>query len=287
MDLRRLRELDDFRRGSAGRLTVFLHNDHRWTVPLIAAAQREGLVPRPCDLHVFDRHHDALAPRCVTEIRRIRREDASVDALVALCERSLSRNDDDWIKAAMEIGLVRHAVVFGVEGHLPDRQELEFTDHVGERHRIIPLGLPGSALEFQGSLSDCARRKELAELLSILGWQPGEGGFSFSHGRPKAFLTVDLDCFVMVWRGYHIPWPEEVYAGEFMKTSNHAPTHAWTGKRFFQGLVDGAGVLDIAREPECCGGPEKSDRVLSDFNRYLLSGDINVSTEQPGPWVPD
>ncbi len=39
----------------------------------------------------------------------------TISDLIALCERDLRSLDDDWIKAAMELGLVSDAVVFGVD----------------------------------------------------------------------------------------------------------------------------------------------------------------------------
>ncbi len=266
--------MDGLHFGTLRDFPLRLHNDHRWTLPLIAAAQEQQYVPRPCHLIVFDRHHDALTPNCLPELQRIRAEGPTIDRLISLCEKHLRVLDDDWIKAAMELGLVEHAVVFGVEERDLRDDEMRFNDHRGGYHRIILSSLPGESLGYQGNLSDLARSEELRELWDILGWQAVDGKFSFTNGRPKTFVTIDLDCFVISWRGYLLPWPEEVYMKTFLSASTYGPTHGWSGKKFMDGLLTSAGVLDIAREPDCCGGSEKADKILSDIDQCLFDGNL-------------
>ena len=56
MSISRLAELDGLRTGTAGSRPLRLHDDHLWTVPLIAKAQGDGFIPRPCHLVMFNRH---------------------------------------------------------------------------------------------------------------------------------------------------------------------------------------------------------------------------------------
>ena len=275
MSISKLAEFDGLRTGTAGSHPLWLHNDHRWTLPLIAKAQEDGLVPRPCHLIMFDRHHDAMRPNCLSELQKIRAKGANLADLVNLCESHLRPLDDDWIKAAMEVGIVEHAVIFGVEDN-PLGNELDFNDHRGQRHRIIILGSLGTALQRQGDLSDLARRDELRELWDVLGWKQGDETFSFATGRPPIFLTIDLDCFIVSWRGCLFPWPEEVYSHEFLSPSTYWSTKGWTGKKFFQGLFDHSGVLDVVRELCFCGGDDKADRILADLNQHIFDGMLRL-----------
>ncbi len=133
-----------------------------------------------------------------------------------------------------------------------------FADHAGGRHPIFLIGVPGEELGDQGDLSDLARRQELTDLWGLLRWSPEAGtGFSFEAVLERAYLTMDLDCFVVDWRNYLFPWPEEVYRDKFMTASTYCSTRGWTGKRCFHGLLKQAGTVDIAREPSCCGGRGK------------------------------
>ena len=278
MSTSRLKELDALRSGSIGEVPLWLHNHHRWTLPLIAAAQDIGHVPRPCHLIVFDQHRDAVAPRCVAALQELQEKGATIDALIDLSARHLSTMNDDWIKGAMELGLVDHAIVFGARLAGLLNNELEFNDCRGERHRIFLPGLPKTGLDYQGDLSDLARHTELRELWGLLGWgSRATGELSFAEQRPKLFLSIDLDCFIICWREYLLPWVHEVYEKEFLTASTYGPTKGWTGKKFFDGLLASAGVIDIAREPDCCGGSEKADHVLADINRYIFDGCLAVS----------
>jgi hypothetical protein len=275
MSISRLAQLDGLRTGTAGSRPLRLHNDHRWTVPLIAKAQEDAFIPRPCHLVMFDRHHDTLTPNCLTELQKIRSKGPNLPDLVNLCENHLRPLDDDWIKAAMELGLVDHAVIFGVEDK-PPGHEFDFDDHRGQRHCIIVLGSVRTALQHQGDLSDLARFDELRELWRMLGWRHEDETFTFATGTPKIFLTVDLGCFVVSWREYLFPWPEEVYTTEFLSPSTCWSTKGWTAKTFFHGLLDNAGVLDIARDPWFCGGEEKADRILADLNQHVFDGVLQL-----------
>jgi hypothetical protein len=196
MSISRLAQLDGLQTGTAGSRPFWLHNDHRWTLPLIAKAQEDGFISRPCHLIMFDRHHDALTPNCLTELQKIRSKGPNLTDLVNLCENHLRPLDDEWIKAAMELGLVDHAFIFGVEDK-SQGNEFDVNDHRGQRHRIIVLGSVRAALQHQGDLSDLARRDELRELWSMLGWRQGDETFTFATGDPKSFLTVDLGYFVV------------------------------------------------------------------------------------------
>ena len=37
----------------------YIHKDHRWVLCLIYYGQEKGLLPKPCDMVIFDAHHDA------------------------------------------------------------------------------------------------------------------------------------------------------------------------------------------------------------------------------------
>ena len=43
-----------------GSLEAYIHEDHRRAPPLTCDLQTRNLLPRPCDIVVFDRHYDCL-----------------------------------------------------------------------------------------------------------------------------------------------------------------------------------------------------------------------------------
>jgi hypothetical protein len=72
----------------------------------------------------------------------------------------------------------------------------------------------------------------LRDLWELLGWAPHRGEFSFVQNGSKVFLSIDLDCFVIRWKEYLLPWVQEVYEEEFLTASTYSSINGWTGKRF-------------------------------------------------------
>jgi hypothetical protein len=67
-----------------------LHEDHRWLLPLAHFAQQQGMLPKPCTIIMFDRHHDALEARLLFFFLLVRiRFDCYIN-LVALFAGSLT-----------------------------------------------------------------------------------------------------------------------------------------------------------------------------------------------------
>jgi len=272
MDLGDLKDVDELREIQLGKCKCFVHKEHRWVLSIIYHAQGRGLLPRPCTLVMFDAHHDSKRPACMERIRRIRAAGITFDELVSLCKDSLSPLDDDWVMAGMELGLISDAVIFA-GADLPAMEvPRRFTDHVGDVHRIELAALPGRELQYQGRLSDVARKKCLSELWSILGWRHAPAdGFAFAQKTGQILLDFDLDCFVVHWKEYYFPWPDEVFCNEFYRVSDYSSTKGWSGKRFLDGLVHRAAVVTVAMEPNHCGGEDKAQIILGKVGRFLFS----------------
>ncbi|HLJ60763.1 MAG TPA: hypothetical protein VKZ50_13645 [bacterium] len=237
-------------------------------------AQRCGHLPEPCTLVMFDQHHDAVPPRTKEALDRIDELLASSPTgqdILDLCVEDLSKLDDDWITAGMSLGLLDDAVIFGVQNHV--REAETFVSPGGTLHHVHMLGFPGPSLAYQGELSDHARHEELVGLWDTLDWRPG----GFGTRRDRILLSIDLDAFVMSWDEFTLPWPDEVFEGRFFKQSDYSPTRGWTGRRFFDELVERAGVIAIAREPAYCGGPDKMHRVWGQVNHFLFGDRLTVS----------
>jgi len=275
-DLDELGEIDSLRQVSQTSPKCFLHDDHRWVLPIISSAQESGDLPRPCTIVMFDAHHDSFDPECLSEIEQIREAGCSYNQLIGLCRDHLLKIDNDWLRAGMQLGLIDHAAIFGVEDRRDAQKFKEFKDSKGNVHKIEMAALPGVELEYQGGLCDMASHGNRT-LWDILGWRIEPGvGFGFQSKSPRILLDFDLDCFVIRWNRFHtynFPWPDEVFEKEFL-----APTYeeGWSGKTFVANLIARAGLVTIAREPGFCGGEEKCNAVLAKVNRYLFDEKLSI-----------
>ena len=131
--------------GEFHQIPVVMYEDHRFILPVILEAQKEGVIPTPSVLVGFDQHHDALPPRSgLGEIPRLHKDGYPPEEFQTMVCDHLSPQDDDWLRAGMELGLISDAVVFGVrDRHDVDRK---FTDHTGQKHKIfLEHCLPGDS----------------------------------------------------------------------------------------------------------------------------------------------
>lgn len=277
--LQSLAQIDEWSTLAVSDPPSFLHERHRWVLPAVAYHQANGSLPCPCRLVMFDAHHDSkeLTATQLEAIAGVRSRGVTPQSVFDLCINVLSKLNDDWVRAGMELGLYSDAVVFGVEEKWGLDKMSSFTDLSGMPHRIEFPHLPGGEMGFQGGLSDEAAEGSHADLWDILGWQRIEGGvFGLGPVDRRFHLDIDLDCFVVRWHAYHLPWPLEVWEKEFHEESDYFSTLGWTGAGFVRAVLERAGLLTIAREPLFCGGPEKSQKILTDLDHMVFEGRLGV-----------
>jgi hypothetical protein len=275
--LEKLAEIDGLSKISIDDKTGFNHSRHRFVLPLLLDAQRKGILPQPCNLICFDRHHDCLKPSRLDDILSLDINTISLEDFADFCSSILSPKNDDWIIAGIELGLIEDVIVFGIydiDCAAPERDQYHTSK--GDTHRVIlKTGHLGYMLKYQGDLSDAIREKYLREFWDILGWSFKKGkGYWFNDDRPPFLLDIDLDCFSYVWDEFTFPWPEEVYNKRYLTRSEYATVKWLSGKDVFKEMVNRAGMITIATEPGCCGGEEKSEQILNDVNRILLDGQL-------------
>lgn len=281
-ELNSLIKTDALREITVGDRRCLIHRDHRWTLVLLHWAQEQGLLPRPCNLVMFDAHHDALEPACAGRLDGLRTDGLSAEVLVDVCTAArendylehLNPLDDDWVQAGMRLGLIRNAVIFGVHDTGGQHFPLDFRDGVGEPHRIDVLARPNSELGYQGELGDSIRINQAA--WEVLGWgRIGEQRWFLENQEPVLF-DIDLDYFAIIWDDYTFPWPEEIFEREFLEPSQQYTTIGRTTQDFFVALLGRAGLVTVSTEPRHCGdgdldGP-KVTYILDRLNQFGFGG---------------
>ncbi len=280
MSIEELKQLDGLVTHEEGGRRFCVHREHRWDVPIIRQAQLDRLVPSPCTLVMFDMHHDSRNVVCSEKLKQIRADGCQDEAMIELCQdrQALSHNNDDWIKALMELGLIDNAVIFGVGSEeMYERKRVElYRDHTGGLHHIIILCLPNALLCHQGSLCDEVREQQLKPIWTALGWgHLQRGGLGFIVDERRYVLDFDLDLFVIRYLDYEWPWCSEVFKGEFLKESVNHWVLGWSGKKLIEEILKRSGLVTISREPDWCGGDEKAEIILRRLNKYLLGGRLD------------
>lgn len=256
---------------------VYLHNDHRFVLPLVYDAQEKGLLPKPCKIITLDAHADTCPVKetRLMDIKKMVKGGYNFADLAALTE-NLSHNDDDWIQAGMHLGLFSDSIFFGVD-RLNERRECEtIKDMSGNNHHIeARTSLPGPMLGYQGELSDLAYEERYKHLWGLLGWEYVlREGFKFTEEDEKILVDIDLDAFAMRWEDFLFPWPDEVFEDWFLKESDYFTTMGWSGKKFLGHFIDKSGLVTIAREPSCCGGEGKADEIFQKVNKHIFDNGL-------------
>lgn len=154
---------------------AFIHEDHRWVLPILAWAQSEGFLRRPALLVMFDYHTDFARPLLVdSEEGRISsasfNKAPDLKLLMEICGQHPDKNDGDWVSGGMELGIIGDAIVLGAEtGEGEDEREGRcYKDLLGRQHMFFPLPLPHESLTHQGALADHYHKPQ--GLWEALGW---------------------------------------------------------------------------------------------------------------------
>lgn len=252
---------------------AFVHNDHRWVLPILAWAQLQGMLPRPSLLVMLDYHTD-FAPPFLVESDEGRALIAKyndcphVEIAIEACGKYLDDNDGDWVASGMELGIIGDAIVFGAKsGHQAQAQSgSPYEDRDGRTHLFWPLPLPLDSLAHQGPLAD--HYYEPKGLWKTLGWTPAKG---LLDRHSPLILDFDLDAFAFhTDLGPSFPWPDRIFRHQFLEKSLASSIKGMTGRELVGELIEHSGIVTIAREPDYCGGEADADEVFEFVNRYLF-----------------
>ncbi len=264
---------------------VVIFRDHRWTLPVLYAAAQKGLLSLPATVVTFDRLRDLLEPRRGTSpLRQFREGGKGFDDLVELVRNHCSPRDDDWILCGMELGLIGDMVQFSASESYEDQPASDFihADACGGKHRVVQLGRPARELSYKGGLVQEAGGEITGVLNRILGWDPSLTGV---NAVSSGFLfDIDLDFFTIGWQNYTLPFPDEVFYGEFFLPCQSGYYDEYAPVTFVSDLVARASVITIATEPDFCGGNMKAKDILHAVDRFLFDGKLdsaNIHVDYP------
>lgn len=262
---------------------TIIYEDHRFLVSVLWYAKHvANVLDSPPLLVTFDRHDDAKAPisSVINTLASYRTTPPTERELFSFVEWELSGMDDDWLIAAMELGIVGDVINIGAEdpGNL-DGFETTYADRQGVKHSIWQLPHLHSAFGYQGSLSDTHRKGELQPLWSALGWKRERSGWFFEQAAAETtriVLDFDLDCFAGELSGHLMAWPFDVIHRRLTLASSYEDTCGWSAKAFLDGLEDRVAFRTIALESPYCGGFGESVSILYALDDVLWNSEIQA-----------
>lgn len=290
--IKSLKSVDGLREGDYNNIPLYIHNDHRYVLPLLYNSQKSGLIPKPCKMVVYDYHDDLvqISDSALESIKKLLTlPEFDEDRFFEIVKDELDQRDCDWIKAGMELEIIGDVVIFGV--HEPSQEYknhyedfIEYNDHRGTRHTVfVQAGTPEGMFGMQGPLGDTIMRCQSpnVRILDMLDWSLDNNPAGFIANREKIVLNFDLDAFTMHHDKYVIPWIEDIWDDQMLKTSDYHTTVGMSAALFTKQLADKSGVVIITQEPDWCTGPahkergvENANQILTDLNEKVFNNEI-------------
>ncbi|NHZ86421.1 MAG: hypothetical protein GWP19_11160 [Planctomycetia bacterium] len=268
MSLDKLVPIDNLEEARLNNTKVYIHNEHRFVLPILRECQLNGDLPMPCNLILLDAHPDSSPFNNENGINATDNS-LSQSEFIDICDQSLAKDDGNWVIAGFETGLIKDILIFGVNRDYQSFNDDLYRDRLGGVHKIfIFQGFPVDELHSRGWLIDIPKMGENQSKMDIIEWGLQKGtGFNFLNQNKNLALVIDLDCFTIDWKDELISWPNEFFEAKFIKEKGSL---SWSGSKFIKALLPKLGTITIAKEPDYCGDMETSNKILNQVNKYVF-----------------
>jgi len=257
---------------------IILYDDHRTILDVLYYAIQEGYFDgQTPNVVSFDYHDDSvkLSSKVKQRANTIRKRCAAKrqDKLIwQFVEFELSSLDDDWVRAGMELGLIKNYIGFGHHCIFTDAGNIDngfehYTTLDKEVHRLYSNGHLDFVLGDRGVIGDdCYEwQQKHNDIKDDLQYHSGH----FDRGEIRPFiLDIDLDCFSTECEEHTMAWPEAIFVERYVENVKVSS--------FMHYLLDRASFITICREPGYCGGVGEANRILEILDCYWLGGTLKT-----------
>lgn len=273
-NLNRYANIQTFRFGDK---TIVLYDDHRCILTVLFEARRIGATDDGTNLIFFDRHDDArsimsAAYDRIQKFQEIGVSNVSCREFKEFVEFDIREFDDDWVRVAMELGLINDVVNVGNEENtnIDGLVNNIYTTLDGKTHKAYCIDHLSESCKPCGLLTDRNNSDpKYSEVQKIFGYNP-DG--IWSYNPCNYVLDFDLDCFTTMCHNRRYAWPERIFKDEYANESSSAYLMAI--------LVRNANLITICREPDYCGGIGESNKILEYLDKYMFEGHLGTSLIQ-------
>lgn len=255
---------------------IVLYDDHRTIIDVLYYAHQEGAFGGEIPNVISFDHHDDAVVLIDGQKNRINSLKESFDAerndglLWQFVEFELSSLDDDWVRAGMELGLIKHYIGFGHDSIDARNIENGYENYISTdqlNHHIFSNGHLKRELGNRGVLGDhfYANEQKQQDLMADLQFHNGR----FDNAPVIPFvLDIDLDCFSCECEDHTMAWPEDVFVERYINEPHTL--------YFIKNLISRASFITICRESGCCGGIGEANRILELLDYYWFDGALKT-----------
>lgn len=245
---------------------LILYEDHRSLLNVLFEARRLIGLSSP-NLIYFDYHDDAVGgwtlPRILDTLGRRSFDEVAPREFWSFVEFDLGERDNDWLVAGMEAGLIRDAVLVGLQNY--DKMVRPHIDSSGRVHHYYSIPHLDFSLSAVGPLCIGERNCIHDKIREVFGYSDG----IFDANYPPFVLDFDLGCFAADFVEKTIAWPERLFREKYVGENGQISD-------FMKKLAARASVVTICRESGCCGGIGEANKILSYLDRYFFDGTLKA-----------
>lgn len=253
---------------------IILYDDHRTILNVLYVAMHEGLFGEEIpNVISFDRHDDAvrLTSKKKQQIKALKKScfpNRNDKRIWQFTEFELSVLDDDWVRAGMELGVIKHYIGFEHKEEDAINVDSGYESYKSldkQIHHIYSNGHLDWELGSRGVIGDVryGYAQKHADIINDL--QFHNGLFEDDTVAPFVF-DIDLDCFTDKIEDHRIAWPDSIFLEHYHFQKNPE------AYMFIKKLLSRSSLITICREPEFCGGVGESNRILELLDYYWFDG---------------
>lgn len=242
----------------------------------------------PKNLLMIDCHDDQCSPSVeLSRLKEVRDSDMSEDDFHTFVHEELAERDNDWVRTGMELGLIGDVLLFGArmtenldeaddedsgagdEDDAPnDNRAVVYRDQSQDPHRTWDMGHIWEELRHAGTLVDRARNHRA---WAAVGWE----GTTFRASN-QFVLDIDLDWLSAQTFGRTYAVPRPVVESLLVEVDGDRG-QTLSALDFLRAATRSASLVTIARESECCGGTEESQRILETVDGAVWGGALSAA----------
>jgi UPF0489 domain len=234
---------------------VVIYEDHRYLLNVLYHAIESKQIEAPIALFRFDMHYDDLTPtkEARAQLKEFKAHLPSMEKFWSFTEFHLKHDDDDWLRAAYDLGWVSNNLLFQVEQG----------DYISQPH-LSPDNTKHHTINL-GDIQDLFIAKDEIQhssLLQVCGWN----GHAFIPEYRAFILDIDLDAFsVLIGDDIKAVSEETFVAWLSIKNEKGISVHA-----FLQGIFERALFTTICMESLYCGGMSEAFQILKLLDQYIF-----------------
>jgi len=253
---------------------VVIYEDHRTILNVLYFLKTNGLATFPIDLFMFDDHDDFEKPsdKALKRIAKFNAAAPTERAYWTFTEFDLNPQDNDWVKAGMELGLINNIFLFHSTQATYSPSQTYQTKNFGEK-RLYNLGSTWDALGNQGRLGDFSNGAAYGQLWEDMGWIKDNGKFELR--RENNFIAdFDLDCFSAYILDKRYAVPSEILRTKFEKVTWSEHHYYFQAADFVKKLIEKSVLTTVCFENNFCGGIRESHKIFETFDSLFFDGEI-------------